>query len=79
MITALGQQILRTDTAGMPLEWIDYRSAVRFHFLAQIAYVAGNPLFHLHGGINAVTRQQITIFVSIAATTSRDAISPAIT
>ena len=69
MITALGQQILRTDTAGMPLEWIDYRSAVRFHFLEQIAYVAGNPLFQIHGGINAVTRQQSVVQVhSIIAT-----------
>ena len=69
MITALGQQILRTDTAGMPLEWIDYRSAVRFHFLEQIAYVAGNPLFQIHGGINAVTRQQSVVEVhSIIAT-----------
>ena len=69
MITALGQQILRTDTAGMPLEWIDYRSAVRFHFLEQIAYVAGNPLFHIHGGMNAVTRQQSVVEVhSIIAT-----------
>ena len=69
MNTVLGQQILRTDTAGMPLEWIDYRSAVRFHFLAQIAYVAGNPLFHIHGGINAITRQQSVVQVhSIIAT-----------
>ena len=25
----ISQQVLRTDVAGMPLEWIDYREAVR--------------------------------------------------
>jgi hypothetical protein len=27
----LSQQVLRTDIAGMPLEWIDYKEAVRLH------------------------------------------------
>ena len=34
----LGQQVLRTDASGMPLEWIDYREAVRLHCLDQVAY-----------------------------------------
>ena len=49
----LQQQILRTDAAGMPLEWIGYREAVRLHFLGQIAYTVGRTLFRIHGGINA--------------------------
>jgi hypothetical protein len=29
----LNQQVLRTDMAGMPLEWVDYRAAARLYFL----------------------------------------------
>lgn len=60
----LTQQILRTDVAGMPLGWIDYRSAVRLHFLDQIAYSCGSVLFRLRGGINAHTRRRSTVEVN---------------
>jgi len=53
----------------MPLEWIDYREAVKLHFLGQIAYTCGMPLFRLRGGINARSRQRSTVTVnSIIAT-----------
>ena len=65
----LQQQILRTDVAGMPLDWIDYREAVRLHFLGQVAYVCGSRLYRIHGGINALTQRQSLIDVnSIIAT-----------
>ncbi len=65
----LRQQILRTDVAGMPLEWINYRDAVRLHFLDQIAYTCGSVLYCLHGGINAHTHQRSSVQVnSIIAT-----------
>ena len=28
-MVGFNQQVLRTDMAGMPLEWVDYRQAVR--------------------------------------------------
>jgi hypothetical protein len=63
------QQILRTDAAGMPLEWVDYREAVKLHFLGQIAYTCGESLFRLRGGINARSRQRSVVTVnSIIAT-----------
>ena len=66
---SLSQQILRTDASGMPLEWIDFRQAARLHFLGMIAYVCGEPMFTLHGGINAISRRRTTIEVnSIIAT-----------
>lgn len=69
MLLNLSQQILRTDASGMPLEWIDFRQAVRLHTLGMIAYVCGEPLFTLHGGINAVSRRRSTIEInSIVAT-----------
>lgn len=60
----LTQQILRTDVTGMPLGWIDYRSAVRLHFLDQIAYSCGSVLFRLQGGINAHTRRRSGVEVN---------------
>jgi 5-methylcytosine-specific restriction endonuclease McrA len=65
----LNQQVLRTDASGMPLEWIDYRDAVRFYHTEQVAYVCGAPIFSVHGGISALTGRQSVIEVnSIIAT-----------
>jgi hypothetical protein len=53
----------------MPLEWIDFRQAARLHFLGMIAYVCGESMFTLHGGINAISRRRSTIEInSIIAT-----------
>jgi len=51
------QQILRTDASGMPLEWIDFRQAVKLHFLDMVAYTLGDQIMTVHGGTNALTRQ----------------------
>ncbi len=59
----LNQQVLRTDLAGMPLEWVDYRTAARLYLLDQVAYTCGDPLFHLRGGINAVTRRRSRLLI----------------
>jgi len=68
-VSGLSQLILRTDASGMPLEWIDFRQAARLQFLGMIAYVCGEPLFVLHGGINARTRRRSEIEInSIIAT-----------
>ncbi len=58
---ALSQEVLRTDVSGMPLEWIDYRDAVRLHFMGQVAYSFGQTLFSLRGGTNARTGRR-TVF-----------------
>ena len=65
----LGQQVLRTDVAGMPLEWIDYREAVRLYHTNQVAYACGTHLYTLHGGYSSVSGQRSTVDVnSIIAT-----------
>jgi hypothetical protein len=65
----LSQQVLRTDLAGMPLEWVDYRAAARLYSLGQVAYACGNRLFVLRGGINSVTKRQSLLAIhSIIAT-----------
>jgi 5-methylcytosine-specific restriction endonuclease McrA len=58
------QQVLRTDLSGLPLEWVDYRSAARLYSLGQVAYACGNRLFFLRGGINAATKRRSTLEIS---------------
>ena len=71
-VSDFSQQVLRTDVAGMPLEWIDYRDAVRLYYLGQVAYTCGSPLFRIHGGFNARINAQSCIEVnSIVATVGR--------
>ncbi len=52
---ALGQQVLRTDVSGMPLEWIDYQAATKLYYSEQVAYACGESLYIVHGGVNAKT------------------------
>jgi hypothetical protein len=63
-VYSLSQEVLRTDVSGMPLEWIDYRDAVRLHFMGQIAYACGQPLFLLRGGVNGAQRPPSTVEVN---------------
>jgi 5-methylcytosine-specific restriction endonuclease McrA len=65
----LSQQVLRTDVAGMPLEWIDYREAVRLYHTEQVAYSCGTLLYTVFGGFSALSGSRSTIDVnSIIAT-----------
>jgi 5-methylcytosine-specific restriction endonuclease McrA len=64
------QQVLRTDVAGMPLEWVDYRSAASLYHADQVAYSCGTPIYTLRGGYCARTGLRSEIEVnSIIATT----------
>lgn len=66
---SLSQEILRTDISGMPLEWIDYRDAVRLDHMGQIAYTCGSHLYTLMGGTNAKSGLRTIVEVnSIVAT-----------
>ena len=60
----LSQQVLRTDVAGMPLEWIDYREAVRLYHSEQVAYACGTLLYTVFGGICALSGRRSKIDVS---------------
>ena len=60
----ISQQVLRTDVAGMPLEWIDYREAVRLYHTEQVAYACGTRLYTVFGGFNAANGQRSRIEVS---------------
>ena len=68
-MAGLSQQVLRTDAAGMPLEWIDYQDAVKLYHLQQVAYSCGSLLYRVHGGINARSGKRSVVEVnSIIAT-----------
>ena len=66
------QQVLRTDVSGMPLEWIDFREAVRLYYMAQVAYSCGSLLYRVYGGWSARTGNRSIVEVnSIIATVGR--------
>lgn len=69
----LHHQVLRTDVSGMPLEWVNYRDAVRLYHLGQVAYSCGTLLYRVRGGICARTGRRSRIDVnSIIATSGRN-------
>lgn len=68
----VSQEVLRTDVAGMPLEWIDYRSAASLYHAEQVAYACGSPIYRLRGGYNARTGFRSTIEVSSIIATLGD-------
>ena len=68
-MAGFNQQVLRTDMAGMPLEWVGYRQAVRLYCLSQVAYSCGSLMFRVRGGINAHSGRRSLVEVnSIIAT-----------
>lgn len=48
----------------MPLEWVDYREAVRLYHTEQVAYACGSYIYSLHGGFNARSGLRSIIDVS---------------
>ncbi len=60
----ISQQVLRTDVAGMPLEWIDYREAVRLYHTEQVAHACGSRLYTVHGGYSAISGHRSAIDVN---------------
>lgn len=58
MTDYFNQQILRTDAAGMPLDWVSYQEAARCYHLGRVLYSCGSELYRIHGGINAITGKQ---------------------
>lgn len=69
MLYDFSQQVLRTDAAGMPLDWVSYKEAARCYHLGQVLYSCGNLLYKVRGGISAITgRQSVLEINSIIAT-----------
>ena len=65
-------QTLRVDITGLPLEWVNYKEAVKLYAVDQVVYTLGNDLYTIYGGINAASGKQSSITVnSIIATNGR--------
>jgi len=65
------QQVLRTDAAGMPIDWVSYKEAARCYHTGQVLYSCGNLLYKIRGGISSVSSLRSVIEVSsIIATAS---------
>jgi hypothetical protein len=60
----ISQQVLRTDVAGMPLEWIDYKEAASLYYSEQVAYACGTRLYTVYGGFSALDGHRSSIDVS---------------
>lgn len=71
-LQTLSQEVLRTDIAGMPLEWIDYKSAASLYHSGQVAYCCGSPIYSVRGGYNARTGLRSVIEVSSIVATTGD-------
>ena len=71
-VHALTQEVLRTDVAGMPLEWIDYRVAATLYHSDQVAYACGSPLYRIRGGYCAKSGDRSIIEVSSIIATHGD-------
>ncbi len=66
---SLDHQVLRTDLAGMPIDWVTYREAARLYHLDQVQYACGILLYRIRGGYNAISGMRSVIEVnSIIAT-----------
>ena len=74
-VYALSQQVLRTDASGIPLEWIDFREAVRAYYLDQVVFSLGVPLYRIRGGHNAITGIRSTIEVNSIVATAGDSVA----
>ncbi len=68
----LSQEVLRTDVAGMPLEWIDYRVAATLYHSGQVAYACGSPLYRIRGGYSAKSGDRSIIEVNSIIATEGD-------
>ncbi|MDX1561847.1 MAG: HNH endonuclease [Gammaproteobacteria bacterium] len=68
----IAQEVLRTDIAGMPLEWIDYRAAASLYHADQVAYSCGSAIYTLRGGYSSRTGLRSIIEVSSIIATTGD-------
>ena len=50
------QQILRLNSAGHPIGWVNYEIAARLYYTDQIIYECGTTNLRLRGGYNRITQ-----------------------
>ncbi len=55
------QQILRLNSAGHPIDWINHQTAAKLYYLKQIIYECGTSSLMLRGGYNRLKRQRSSL------------------
>ena len=55
------EQILRLNYAGLPIEWINYQTAVRLYCSEQVTYECGDSSLIVRGGVSRITGRQSKI------------------
>ena len=58
MVVINNQQILRLNSAGHPVDWINHETAARLYYLNHVMYECGSSTLKLRGGYNRLTRQR---------------------
>lgn len=65
--------ILRLDTSGRPVKWIDWQEAANIYARDCVAWTAGDHSFQLHGGMSRLSGEQTLLTVnSIIAVKGED-------
>lgn len=57
-------KILRLDSTGQPVRWLNWQEATILYALDKIAWTLGNHEFEFHGGYNRVTGLRSTITIN---------------
>ena len=66
-------QILKLDSGGQPMEWIDWKKAVTHQVTGEIAWSLGEQTFSFRGGHNKDGEQSVVTVPSIIAVTGKSA------
>ena len=65
----MNQQILRLNSAGQPIGWINHETAARLYYTDQVVYECGSSNIILRGGYNRITSLRSSLNInSIVAT-----------
>lgn len=60
----MNHQVLITDSAGLPKEWVDYDRAINYYVNEKVLWEIGSKIKTLYGGTNAATGEQSYIDIS---------------
>ena len=59
--SAMNVRILRINTAGMPVDWLNWQEAVCLHARELVSWAYGEEVMEVHGGRNRLTGQQTVL------------------
>ena len=60
----MGVSILRLNSAGLPIEWLNWQEAVCLHARELVSWTYGNELMRVRGGHSRKTGEQTVIFLN---------------